>query len=50
MHGRRLGATRLRNGLLAAAEPAGLRTPDGNVLVVTPHTYRLTCRNRITRR
>ncbi|EUA16051.1 phage integrase family domain protein [Mycobacterium xenopi 4042] len=28
-HGRRLGYTRLRNGLLAAAETAGLRAPDG---------------------
>ena len=31
-HGRRLGYTRLRNGLLAAAEAAGLRAPDGGVL------------------
>ena len=30
-HGRRLGYTRLRNGLLAAAEAAGLRAPDGGV-------------------
>ncbi|MFI7449672.1 hypothetical protein ACIBQX_19405 [Nonomuraea sp. NPDC049714] len=37
LHGRRLGATRLCNGLLAAAELAGLRSPDGCVLVVTPH-------------
>ncbi|MFI0425277.1 tyrosine-type recombinase/integrase [Spongiactinospora sp. 9N601] len=42
LHGRRLGATRLRNGLLAAAELAGLRAPDGGVLVVTPHQLRHT--------
>ena len=41
-HGRRLGYTRLRNGLLAAAEAAGLRAPDGGVLVVTPHQLRHT--------
>lgn len=42
VHGRRLGYTRLRNGLLAAAESAGLRAPDGGVLVVTPHQLRHT--------
>jgi integrase len=41
-HGRRLGATRLRNGLLAAAEAAELRRPDGGVLVVTCHQLRHT--------
>jgi integrase len=41
-HGRRLGYTRLRNGLLAATESAGLRVPDGGVLVVTPHQLRHT--------
>ena len=40
--GRRLGATRLRNGLLAAAEAAGLRAPDGKPLVVTCHQLRHT--------
>lgn len=40
--GRRLGYTRLRNGLLAAAESAGLRAPDGGVLIVTPHQLRHT--------
>ncbi len=38
--GRRLGASRLRNGLLAAAEAAGLRAPDGKALVVTCHQLR----------
>ena len=41
-HGRRLGYTRLRNGLLAAAEAAGLRAPDGGVLTVRPHQLRHT--------
>ena len=41
-HGRRLGYTRLRNGLLAAAEAAGLQAPDGAALVVTPHQLRHT--------
>ena len=41
-HGRRLGATRLRNGLLAAARAAGLRGPDGQALVVTCHQLRHT--------
>jgi site-specific recombinase XerD len=41
-HGRRLGYTRLRNGLLAAAEAADLRGPDGAALVVTPHQLRHT--------
>lgn len=41
-HGRRLGYTRLRNGLLAAAQAAGLRGPDGGILVVTPHQLRHT--------
>jgi integrase len=41
-HGRRLGATRLRNGLLAAAQTAGLHGPDGSALVVTCHQLRHT--------
>jgi integrase len=40
-HGRRLGATRLRNGLLAATRAAGLREPDGQALV-TCHQLRHT--------
>jgi len=40
--GRRLGYTRLRNGLLAAAEAAGLRAPEGGVLIITPHQLRHT--------
>lgn len=34
--------TRLRNGLLAAAEAAGLRNPTGQPLTVTPHQLRHT--------
>lgn len=41
-HGRRLGATRVRNGLLAAAEHAGLHGTDGATLVITPHQLRHT--------
>ena len=41
--GRRLGYTRLRNGLLAATEAAALRAPDGGALIVTPHLLRHTC-------
>lgn len=41
-HGRRLGATRLRVGLLAAAEHAGLTGPGGAPLVVTCHQLRHT--------
>jgi site-specific recombinase XerD len=40
--GRRLGATRLRNGLLAAAQAAGLRSADGETLIVTCHQLRHT--------
>ena len=40
--GRRLGATRLRNGLLAAAQSAGLRGPGSEPLVVTCHQLRHT--------
>ena len=40
--GRRLGATRLRNGMLAAAESAGLRGPGSEVLVITCHQLRHT--------
>nr|WP_244163429.1 tyrosine-type recombinase/integrase [Rhodococcus koreensis] len=39
-HGRRLGQTRLRNGLLAAVEQSGLRGAGGAPLVVTPHQLR----------
>jgi hypothetical protein len=35
-HGHRLGATRLRNGLLAAVAAAGLRDAGGRALIVTP--------------
>jgi integrase len=41
-HGRRLGATRLRNGLLAAAGAASLHGPGGGTLVVTCHQLRHT--------
>ena len=41
-HGRRLGATRLRNGLLAAVAAAGLRDAAGQPLTVTPHQLRHT--------
>lgn len=40
--GRRLGHARLRNGLLTAAEHAGLKGPGGTPLVVTPHQLRHT--------
>jgi integrase len=40
--GRRLGATRLRNGLLAAVDSAGLRGPGSEPLVVTCHQLRHT--------
>lgn len=42
VRGRRLGATRLRNGLLAATERAGLRGPGGQTLIVTCHQLRHT--------
>lgn len=41
-HGRRLGATRLRVGLLAAAEQAGLTGAGGTPMVVTCHQLRHT--------
>ena len=41
-HGRRLGYSRLRNGLIAAAESAGLRASDGGPLIITPHQLRHT--------
>jgi integrase len=41
-HGRRLGPTRLRNGLLTAIEAAGLRDGHGNLAVITPHQLRHT--------
>jgi site-specific recombinase XerD len=42
LHGRRLGATRLRVGLLAAAEQAGLTEPGGAPLIVACHQLRHT--------
>ena len=39
-HGRRLGATRLRVGLLTAAASAGLTGPGGQPLIVTCHQLR----------
>lgn len=41
-HGRRLGATRLRVGLLSAAQDAGLTGPGGTPLIVTCHQLRHT--------
>jgi integrase len=41
-HGRRLGATRLRNGLIAAVTKAGLCDAAGRPLTVTPHQLRHT--------
>jgi site-specific recombinase XerD len=41
-HGRRLGATRLRNGLLAAVAVADLREPGGQPMTITPHQLRHT--------
>lgn len=41
-HGRRLGATRLRNGLLAAVAAADLREPGGLLMTITPHQLRHT--------
>lgn len=41
-HGRRLGATRLRNGLLTAVSSAGLHGPGGQAMTVTPHQLRHT--------
>jgi len=41
-HGRRLGATRLRNGLLTAIAAAGLTDPTGAPLRITPHQLRHT--------
>lgn len=41
-HGRRLGQTRLRNGLLAAVDQAALRGTGGTPVVVTPHQLRHT--------
>lgn len=41
-HGRRLGATRLRNGLLTAAAAAGLHGRDGSAMTITPHQLRHT--------
>jgi hypothetical protein len=40
--GRRLGATRLRNALIAAAAAAGLHDAAGQPLTVTPHQLRHT--------
>jgi len=41
-HGHRLGATRLRNGLIAAVAAAGLCDAAGRPLTVTPHQLRHT--------
>jgi site-specific recombinase XerD len=41
-HGHRLGATRLRNGLLAAVAAAELREPGGQPMTITPHQLRHT--------
>ena len=41
-HGRRLGPTRVRNGLIAASTLAQLRGTDGTALIVTPHQLRHT--------
>lgn len=41
-HGRRLGATRLRNGLNQAAQATGLTGTGGAPLTVTPHQLRHT--------
>jgi site-specific recombinase XerD len=41
-HGRRLGATRLRNGLQAAISTARLTDPTGAPLRITPHQLRHT--------
>ncbi|ETZ99063.1 phage integrase family protein [Mycobacterium kansasii 824] len=41
-YGRRLGYTRLRNGLLAAPNPQGYADPTRRILVVTPHQLRHT--------
>jgi len=41
-HGRRLGATRLRNALITAAAAAGLHDAAGQPLTLTPHQLRHT--------
>jgi integrase len=41
-HGRRLGATRLRNGLIAATTAAGLLDSQGDPMTITPHQLRHT--------
>ena len=41
-HGRRLGATRLRNGLLSGIAAADLRDPGGQPMTITPHQLRHT--------
>ena len=41
-HGRRLGATRLRNGFLAAVAAGHLREPRGQPMTITPHQLRHT--------
>ncbi|GAB3864153.1 hypothetical protein GCM10028801_32980 [Nocardioides maradonensis] len=41
-HGRRLGATRLRNGLLTAIQTAGLHDRAGQPMTITPHQLRHT--------
>jgi integrase len=41
-HGRRLGATRLRNGLVTATSAAGLLDGHGEPIIITPHQLRHT--------
>lgn len=41
-HGRRLGPTRVRNGLIVASTHAQLRGTEGSALIVTPHQLRHT--------
>jgi len=41
-HGRRLGPTRVRNGLIVASTHARLRGTEGSALIVTPHQLRHT--------
>lgn len=41
-HGRRLGPTRIRNGLIAASTAAAIHRTDGNAVIVTPHQLRHT--------
>ncbi len=49
-HGRRLGATRLRNGLLAGVAAADLRNPGGQPMSITPHQLRHTYATTLAQR